>query len=84
MEVLRRRFRARALEEADQLQAALATNDRAALERVAHGLAGTAGLFGYRAIGEAAAAVDAAFARSDPDAPDAAPALIEAIRRDLG
>lgn len=83
MEALRTRFRTRALDEADQLETALAGDDRATLERLAHSLAGTAGLFGYRAIGEAAAAVDGAFARGDPDAPQAAPALIEAIRREL-
>jgi HPt (histidine-containing phosphotransfer) domain-containing protein len=83
MEALRIRFRVRALHEADQLEAALAGNDRATLERLAHSLAGTAGLFGYRAIGEAAAAVDGAFARGDPDASGAAPDLIEAIRREL-
>lgn len=83
MDALRRRFRARALDEADQLERALAADDRLALERLAHSLAGTAGLFGYRRIGEAAAAVDGAFARHDPDAPDAAPALIRAIRSEL-
>lgn len=83
MEALRRRFCARALDEADQLETALAANDRAAVERLAHSLAGTAGLFGYKEIGEAARAVDGAFARGDADASDAAPALIAAIRRDL-
>lgn len=83
MEALRQRFRVRALGEAAQLEAAMAANDEAALEWLAHGLAGTAGLFGYRKVGEAAAAMDSAFARGDPDAPDRTSALIEAIRRDL-
>ena len=76
MEALRLSFCARALEEADQLEAALAANDRVVIERLAHTLAGTAGLFGYQRIGAAARAVDGAFARGDAAAPDAAPALI--------
>lgn len=84
MEALRLRFCARALEEADQLETALAVNDRAATESLAHSLAGTAGLFGYTEIGEAAMTVDRAFAQGDTGAPEAVTALIKAIRRDLG
>jgi HPt (histidine-containing phosphotransfer) domain-containing protein len=83
MEALRQRFRVRALEEADQLEAAMLANDMDRVEWLAHSLAGTAGLFGYHRVGAAAAALDGAFARGDPDAPMGVSALVDVIRRDL-
>ena len=83
MAALRLRFRERALADADQLEAALAANDRSQAEKVAHGLAGTAGIFGYRRISEAAAAADRAFASGRPDAASAAGALVAVVRREL-
>lgn len=83
MEVLRKRFCVRALEEADALEAALAANDRSRLEWLAHSLAGTAGVFGYSRVSTAASALDGALARGEPDAPGRADALIEVIRQDL-
>jgi len=59
---LRIRFRARAAEEATALAEALAGGDAAGIERIAHGLAGAAGLFGFADVGAAAVAVDQDFA----------------------
>lgn len=75
LEALRRRFVERAKADADVLEQALLQGDRSEMERVVHGFAGAAGLFGYRALGEQAAVLDARFARREP--PD------EALLRDL-
>lgn len=84
MELLRQRYRGYALEEADQLESALAERDLAGIERIAHSLAGMAGLFGYSRVGAAAGAIDRAFARGDPDAHRSCQGLIAMIRDDLG
>ena len=54
------RFSAQAGAERDALVAALAAGDRAALLSRAHKLAGTAGMFGFDDIGEAAFALETA------------------------
>lgn len=50
MEQLRARFRLRAASERDLLTRALNDGDRDEIRRIAHGLAGTAGVFGYGEI----------------------------------
>ena len=76
------RFRIRALADADALEAALAQagGAPACIEAMAHGLAGSAGMFGEPEIGEVAGALDASFAEGRP--PDAAMvrALVAVIR----
>lgn len=75
LEALRRRFVERARADADVLEQALLQGERSEMERVVHGFAGAAGLFGYRALSEKAVALDAQFARRDP--------LDQAMLRDL-
>lgn len=60
--VLRAEFRVRLAEDRAALAQALAGRDLDRVERVAHGLAGAAGLFGFSDIGAAALAVDDGFA----------------------
>lgn len=57
---LQARFRMRAGDEAVRLTGALATGDRAELLRVSHAIAGSAGMFDFPDLGEAAMAVEAA------------------------
>ena len=59
---LRAEFCVRAAEDRAALAQALARGDQDTLERVAHGLAGSAGLFGFSDIGAAALAMDDGFA----------------------
>ena len=51
---LRARFLERATAEREQLAAALGAGDLASLERLAHGLSGSAGVFGFSQISRAA------------------------------
>ncbi|HZW15565.1 MAG TPA: response regulator [Brevundimonas sp.] len=70
MEALRQRFRERAARDLDLLRRCLAADDpgAAAVETTAHKLAGSAAIFGFPQVGEAARAVDEAFAAgSRPD-----------------
>lgn len=60
MAQLRARFRARAGEEEARLRAALAGADLAEIRRLAHGLHGSAGVFGFPKLGEDAAMVESA------------------------
>lgn len=60
--VLKAEFRVRAVEDQAELEQARAVGDDDRVERVAHGLAGSAGLFGFSDIGAAALAVDDGFA----------------------
>lgn len=80
MEALRLRFVERARTEADVLEKALLQGDRAEMERVVHGFAGAAGVFGYRALSDQAAALDAQFARRDRPDEDGLRGLIRAAR----
>ncbi len=57
---LRARFAARAIAEAEAIRRHLCTGERDALRDICHGLAGTAGTFGYPAISKAASAVEEA------------------------
>jgi HPt (histidine-containing phosphotransfer) domain-containing protein len=63
---LRARFQARAAIEATALAEALAGGEAVEVERIAHGLAGAAGLFGFADVGAAAIAVDQDFAAGRP------------------
>jgi len=60
MAQLRKRFVARAQEERAQLIAAATVGDRAEMRRVAHGLSGSAGVFGFPEIGLDAQALEEA------------------------
>lgn len=80
MEALRLRFVKRAWADADVLEQALLQGERAEMERVVHGFAGAAGVFGYQALSEQAAALDARFARRDPPDEDGLRDLIRAAR----
>ena len=77
MAALKARFAAAAPAEADQLERALDAGDPPAIRRIAHGLAGRAGMFGFDAVGAAALRADEA---DDADLPDAARALLAALR----
>ena len=55
---LRLRFIDRAARDRGAVEAALAQEDRSSLRHLAHGLAGTAGIFGFAAIGQAAQQVE--------------------------
>jgi HPt (histidine-containing phosphotransfer) domain-containing protein len=60
MAALRQRFAAAAGDQADRIEALLASGDVEAARAVAHGLAGRSGMFGYAALGELARLVDEA------------------------
>lgn len=77
MTALRARFAAAAPGEAEQLERALAAGDADAMRRIAHGLAGRAGMFGFDALGVTALAADEA---NDTHLPQAARALVSALR----
>lgn len=80
---IRKRFRHRALADAEALSDALKARDFEAIEMVSHGLAGAAGLFGFTGIGDAAKAMDQQFAEGRPPSPAEIEALIATIRRDM-
>lgn len=58
MGALRERFVARARGEAKLVAVYAGNNDRTALSDLCHSLAGTAGMFGFSALGEAARKVE--------------------------
>jgi HPt (histidine-containing phosphotransfer) domain-containing protein len=60
MAALGERFRQRAIEDAARLRKALAVSDSATLLSLSHGLAGTAGIFGHRDLGDAAEQLEVA------------------------
>lgn len=69
------RFRERAGADRVQLHAAAASEDLAVLGQVAHRLAGTAGLYGYRAAGQAAEALEMIVLRTGSLTPEVLEAL---------
>lgn len=81
LEPLRARFRQRA--EADRLvlAKALEQGDATEIERLAHSLAGAAGLFGYVEIGRLALQVDEGFAQGLPLSARKVRALMTALER---
>lgn len=79
---LKLRFRDRARADAEALAVALAEADHDRIETLVHGLAGTAGLFGFADIGALARTIDTRFAEGAPPSPAEIEGLIAAIRRD--
>lgn len=77
MDALRSRFRERAAADAGALRDAWEIRDRAALRRIAHALAGNAGLFGHPQLGEAARALDDAL--GEPASDERLAAMLEAV-----
>lgn len=77
-EALRQRFVGAAEAEAHLLERSLAEQDVPEIRRVAHGLAGRSGMFGYRELGEIALAVEEA---EGPSVFDECPRLIQALRQ---
>lgn len=70
MQALRNRFVAAAPGEADALQQARFSADWDEARRIAHGLAGRSGMFGYHGLGETALALEESIdaATGDPEA----------------
>lgn len=60
MAEFRARFLARADEDAERIEQALAAGDFAMVRSLSHGLSGTAGIFGFAEIGASAQAVEEA------------------------
>ena len=60
MAALRQRFVAAASGQADEIEALLGRGDLEGVRRVAHGLAGRSGMFGFADLGETARRVDEA------------------------
>ena len=73
---LRTAFQRRAARDRAALIKGLAEGDAAQVERIAHGLAGSAGLFGFSDVCEAALAIDEGFATGRGLDADAAYRLI--------
>ncbi len=66
MSQLRKRFQSRAAEDRTRLAAAVGAEDRAETRRLAHGLSGSGGVFGFAGLSAAAEAVELA---ADEDRP---------------
>ncbi|MCO8030806.1 Hpt domain-containing protein [Brevundimonas diminuta] len=81
LEPLRLRFRERAGADSLALADALARADAAEIERLAHSLAGAAGLFGFVEVGDLALQIDQVFAAGKTPPNDHVGALIDALRR---
>ena len=76
---LKAKFLALGLQRADALEAALAAGDRDEVKAIAHGISGTAGMFGFTDIGRSAARLEAIiFEGGDPQ--EQARSLIAALR----
>lgn len=74
-------FRARMRGDADALEAALAAGpDWKQIEALAHGLAGSAGIFGEAEVGAAARAIDETFGAGERPVLAEVAALIDLIR----
>lgn len=83
---LKASFRIRTLQDADALDDALSRGDegRREIERLAHGLAGSAGIFGQQDISVAAATIDICFAEGGVPRAQWVRALSATIRERLG
>lgn len=75
---LSQRFASRAADERAAIEQALAVNDRTAITRRAHALAGNAGMFGYPDIGAAALELEEA-AESGSELQPAAVRLLQLL-----
>lgn len=73
------RFRVRAMGDAQRLRVAITASDRETVTAIAHALSGTAGTFGFAAIGEHAAALETAVEAGGEPLADAAAPLLTAI-----
>jgi HPt (histidine-containing phosphotransfer) domain-containing protein len=78
---LRAQYRTRLERDGEALGSAQAAGDRAALLRIAHGLAGSAGTFGYPRISEAAHEAEEALDSGGSDSDLGA--LIRRIHREI-
>lgn len=67
MAALRQRFVASVGDQADQIEAMLASGDLGGARGIAHGLAGRSGLFGFAELGEVAREADEADTAAFPD-----------------
>ncbi|KQW82948.1 Hpt domain-containing protein [Brevundimonas sp. Root1279] len=83
---LRTKFRERTIDDAQRLRDAAAAGDRGRpdAERIVHGLAGSAGMFGFEDLGDAAGALDRRFAERNPPSREEILALAARIERALG
>lgn len=83
---LRTKFRERTINDAQRLREAAAAGERGRpdAERIVHGLAGSAGMFGFGELGDAAGALDRRFADRDPPSRDEILALAARIEQDVG
>ncbi|MET0181158.1 MAG: Hpt domain-containing protein [Novosphingobium sp.] len=83
MAALRERFGARCAERGEQLAAALADGDREAVVRIAHDLAGSAGMFGCPELSRAAQRLEEAARAVDlpgDELKDCAESVLQAVR----
>ncbi|WP_409020874.1 Hpt domain-containing protein [Brevundimonas vesicularis] len=80
LNVLKARFSKRILADADEIVQAMREGDYATLERVIHGLAGAAGLFGYSALSASALAIDAEFGSGNKPSNESFIRLVDLIR----
>jgi HPt (histidine-containing phosphotransfer) domain-containing protein len=78
------RFRVRLEADRRRLAELSDDGDRNELRRVVHGLAGAAGTFGYREIGDAAIALDDKFAAGERVLPVDIARLVAALEQALG
>lgn len=74
------RFISGAQIDAQRLEQALKSEDFDAIERIAHSMAGAAGIFGLTDIGAAALAIDDRFANGTRPAPEMVETLIARVR----
>ncbi len=66
MAQLRARFRSRAADDRERILAALGDDDLVEVRRLAHGLSGSGGVFGFPEVSEDAAAVEDAVDEAKP------------------
>lgn len=84
MDALRSRFVERAATDAAALRSAWAERDAEAVRRIAHSLAGNAGMFGHPRLSEAASALEEALtpAASEDELEPRLEAVLQLIPRD--
>ncbi|RYG13648.1 MAG: Hpt domain-containing protein [Caulobacteraceae bacterium] len=78
---LRARFIQRAIVDGEALNEALEANAMDRVEPLVHGLAGSAGVFGFTEVSSAAIAIDTVFGRGETPPADQVHDLIALIRR---
>ncbi len=80
LSLLRARFLERARSDAEALAAALQSGDIATISRLAHGIAGNAGLFGFPDVSAEASSLEYAIEEAEPMWPDRTRALVTSLR----